>query len=158
MVKSGLIIGAITLVIGLGLSLLSPICTVCCVPLLGGLAGYLAGVFDKPGDNNAALKSGALAGAIGGAGGLLGQLIGGAINSTIMGAEGAADFLGQLGVPVPPEFADTYWLSVITSTCCFSLLDLFLMAALGAVGGLVWWQISGKKASEMIIDQPHNFS
>jgi hypothetical protein len=157
MVKSGLILGAITLVLAIGLSLLSPLCTVCCVPLLGGIAGYLAGNFDKPTDNGSALKSGALAGAIGGAGALLGQIIGGTINSTMMGAEGAADFLQQFGLPTPPDFSETYWISIVSSTCCFSLLDLLLMSALGAVGGLIWWQYNGQRAANMVIDQPPNY-
>ena len=153
MYKSGLIFGAIMLILGFGLALLSPICTVCMAPLIGALAGYLAGVFDKPVDNVEALKAGLIAGAIGGVGALLGQLIGASVNTAIMGAEGAADLAYELGLPVGSGFEDVYLTSMIGSTCCFSLVDILSMALLGMLGGLLWWQFSGKKMAQLVIQK-----
>lgn len=66
MLKSGLIVGAVMLVLGTTFGFLFPLCVSCLAIFAGVGAGYLAGVFDKPGDQGSAAKSGASAGAIGG--------------------------------------------------------------------------------------------
>lgn len=149
MLKSGLIVGAVALVIAIGGSLVSPICVPCLALFLGLGAGYLAGVFDKPYDSGASTKSGAAAGAIGGVGALLGHMVGAALNSVIMGPQAAADMLEQFGLPAGDLAGGGvgYWAGVIGSTCCFGLLDVALMAGLGALGGLLWWQVTGKESA-----------
>ena len=147
MLKSGLIAGGVTFVLALGFTLLSPLCVPCLAFFLGLGAGYLAGVFDKPLDNGSSAKSGAGAGAIGGVGAIIGQMVGALLNAVIVGPERAARMLEQLGLPMatPDSFGSGYWIGVIGSGCCFGLLDVALMAGLGALGGLLWWQISGKQ-------------
>jgi hypothetical protein len=147
MLKSGLIAGAVTFILALGFTLLSPLCVPCLALFLGLGAGYLAGVFDKPLDNGSSAKSGAGAGALGGVGAIIGQMVGALLNAVIVGPEKAAEMLEQLGLPVatPGGFGSGYWIGVIGSGCCFGLLDVALMAGLGALGGLLWWQISGKQ-------------
>jgi hypothetical protein len=143
MLKSGLIFGVVALFLSAGAALLSPLCVPCCLALFLGLgAGFVAGVFDKPGDNNTATKSGALSGAIGGVGALVGQSIGAVINGALVGPEGTARILEQLGLP-----SGGYWAGLFASGCCLGILDIALMAGLGALGGILWWQISGKKAA-----------
>lgn len=146
MLKSGFIFGVVALLLAAGASLLSPFCVPCCLALFLGLgAGFVAGVFDKPGDNGTATKSGALSGVIGGVGALVGQLIGAVINGALVGPEGAARILEQLGLPSSGS-AGGYWVGLFASGCCLGILDIALMAGLGALGGILWWQISGKKA------------
>ena len=146
MLKAGLITGLLAIVVAVVATYFSPLCTPCAVLFLGALAGYLAGVFDKPSMNNAATKTGALAGAIGGIGAIIGQLIGTAINGYFMGPEGAAEFGRTLGLPASgsPGFEGGYWMGLISGAVCFSILDLLTMAGFGALGGILWWQISGK--------------
>lgn len=151
MLKSGLIIGIVAFVIGVAITLLSPLCVPCLAIFLGLAAGGLTGVFDKPLDNRAAAKSGALAGGIGGIGAVLGQMTGAGINSVLVGPEAAQQVLRQFGMPVPTagDFGAAYYLGVFSSACCIGLLDLALMAGLGAVGGLLWWQMTGQKRTTL---------
>jgi hypothetical protein len=144
--KSGLIFGGLALVLGTASVLLSPVCLPCLAIFFGLGAGYLAGVFDKPVENRAATKLGTIAGAIGGVGALLGQLIGSAIKSSMMGPEKFASLLHQLGVPIssPGRVAASYYGGLVGITCCAGVLDVALMAGFGALGGLLWWQFSGK--------------
>jgi hypothetical protein len=70
MLKSGLIVGAVMLVLSLGGSLITPLCVPCLALIVGIGAGYLAGTFDKPLASGASAQVGAGAGAIAGVGAL----------------------------------------------------------------------------------------
>jgi hypothetical protein len=147
MLKSGLIFGVVALLFSAGAALLSPLCVPCLALFLGLGAGFVAGVFDKPADNGGATKLGAQSGVIGGVGALIGQCIGAVINGVLIGSEGAARMLEQLGIPNSGSSASGYWVGLFASGCCLGILDIALMAGLGALGGILWWQISGKKAT-----------
>lgn len=159
MLKSGLIIGGVMLVLAIGGSLLSPLC-VPCLALFAGLgAGYLAGMFDKPGLQNTTVRSGASAGAIGGVGALIGQFIGGGINAVMVGPEGAQQLLQQLS----PELAGSsdptfYYAGVFGLACCVGLFNVGLMAGLGALGGMLWWNMTGKNQAGGMSAPPPSFS
>lgn len=143
MLKSGLIIGLVTLIFAGGASLITPLC-VPCLALLGGLGtGYLAGSFDKPLDSGASTRKGAGAGAIAGVGALGGHLLGGGINAALVGPQGAADLMNTLGLPATTD-PTTYYTSVIGGSFCFGLMEIALMAGLGALGGLLWYQHTNK--------------
>ena len=148
MYRSGLILGVVALLVAAGATLLSPLCTPCAAVFLGLGAGFLAGVFDKPSNNNATVKTGAISGAVGGVGAILGQVIGTVLNGMLVGPERMQQLNQQLGLPfggaVPHQ---TYWLGLVGGGLCFSLLDILLMAGFGALGGLLWWQITGKNAT-----------
>lgn len=144
MSKSGLIMAAVALVLAIGGTVISPLCTPCIALLLGAGAGYLAGVFDKPVEKSAATKSGALAGLIGGVGAFLGQVGGSIINGVMVGPEGAEQLMRQLGVPAGGDIGPGYWVGLILSTICFGLINLGLMAGTGALGGMLWHQTNKK--------------
>jgi hypothetical protein len=146
MLKSGLIIGVVMLVLTIGVALITPLCVPCLALLAGAGAGYLASVFDKPSASGASAQTGAGAGAIGGVGALIGHLAGGVANVILVGPEGAADLLQGLGLPT--SSAPTgYYAGTIGGTCCFGLVEVLLMAGLGALGGLLWYQIAGKNVT-----------
>jgi hypothetical protein len=147
MVKSGLIIGILAFFSGLGITLLLPLCVPCAAIFLGLAAGGLAGVFDMPLNTGAAAKTGALAGVIGGIGAILGQMIGAGVNAALVGPEQTQQLLRQFGMPVPSgvDYGAAYYFGAFGSACCIGLFNLLLMAGLGAVGGLLWWQIAGQK-------------
>lgn len=147
MLKSSLIIGVAAFLLGTGIALLSPLCVPCVAIFLGLAAGGLAGVFDKPLSSSASAKGGALAGAIGGIGAILGQMAGAGVNAVLVGPEGAQAFMQQFGMPLPSSgnFGAAYYFGVFGSACCVGLLDIALIAGLGAVGGLFWWQMAGQK-------------
>ena len=156
MYKSGIILGIVALIVAVVLTLLSPLCPPCAAVFMGLGAGFLAGVFDKPMDNGASAKAGAIAGGIGGIGALLGQAIGAALNAMLLGPEGTAQLLQQFGFDVGSNQAAAtsgYWIGVVGSAACFGFLDIALMAGLGALGGLLWWQMTGKNSvSGPVID------
>ncbi len=158
MFKSGLIVAAIALVLGFGLTLLSPVCTPCVGALLGLLAGYLAGVFDKPMDSFGSTRAGAGGGLVASIGVILGLIFGAVANSMLVGPEGAQQLLNSFGAPsaYSPAVMPGYYFGLIGSAIFFSLINVMMMVALGALGGRVWWQISGKNSRQEpdIVDLP----
>ena len=147
MIKAGLILGGVMLVLGIGGSLVTPLC-VPCIALMAGIgAGYLAGVYEKPATSGGTAKSGAVAGTIGGVGALIGQIIGGIINAIIVGPEGLAEIIQMLDLPVSAAPPTAAYIGFIGGGFCFGILDILLMAGLGALGGILWYQITGKNAN-----------
>ena len=146
MIKSGMIGAAVSLILVVGLALLSPICVPCAALFLGLGVGFLAGVLDKPADGRGSAKAGAVAGVISGIGAALGQLIGAGLNSLLVGPEDAARMLQQLGVETVGSAGVGlgYWAGIVVSGLCFSFLDVALMAGMGALGGLAWMGIMGQ--------------
>jgi hypothetical protein len=147
MVKAGIIAAVVALVLAIGGSLFMGICVPCISIFIGVAAGYLACHYEPAGDNGSAAKSGAIAGAIGGIGALLGQAIGSVITGVTAGPEAGMDMMRQFGwemptdVPIPDAY---FWIGVVGGGCCIGVFDLLLMAGLGAVGGILWWQFTGK--------------
>ncbi|MBN2390559.1 MAG: hypothetical protein JXR84_07545 [Anaerolineae bacterium] len=146
MIKAGLILGAVMLVLGIGGSLLSPICVPCLAVMAGVGAGYLAGVWEKPLTSGGSAKVGAIAGAIGGAGALLGQIIGGILNAILVDPQQMMRMMEQFGLPTTYD-SNFLYIAQIGGGVCFGLLDIVLMAGLGALGGILWQQIGGKNAT-----------
>lgn len=147
MLKSGLMLGVVTLIFAGGASLITPLC-VPCLALLAGLgAGYLAGLFDKPLDPGMSAQKGAGSGAVAGVGALGGHLLGGGINAALVGPQGAADLMSALGLPATTD-PTTYYISVIGGSFCFGLIEVALMAGVGALGGLLWHQLAGKNSHQ----------
>jgi hypothetical protein len=145
MYKSGLILGALALFVAAGATIISPVCVPCLVVFLGLGAGYLAGVFDKPNTSDGAAKAGAIGGALGGLGAIIGQAAGAAINSVMIGPQRAQQLYQVFGIPSSgPGFTQSYWLGVVGSTVCISLIDVLVMAAFGTLGAYIWWQSAGK--------------
>ncbi len=144
MLKSGLIVGGVSFLLAVLVgAIASPLCGFC-VGIVAGLgAGYLAGLFDKPAESSASTKAGAGAGAIAGIGGLIGLIIAGVINAIVVGPEGAAQVLQSFGLQSTAD-PTTYYASAIGMPCCIGLFNIALMAGLGALGGMLWYQTAGK--------------
>ncbi|MBN2147018.1 MAG: hypothetical protein JW726_06500 [Anaerolineales bacterium] len=146
MIKSGLIIGVVAAIFALiaGVTV-SPWCGICTGLLTGLAAGYLAGLFAKPTISSEATKSGAIAGAIAGGVSIIGSLIASAINAATLDPADLAAIAEMLGVEMSTD-ATTIWVGQLVSGCCTGLLNVLLGAGIGAAGGALWYQISGKKA------------
>ncbi len=142
MVKSGLIVGGISVILNLGIALFFPACSICVGILMGLLVGYLAGVFDLPLTSGDCARSGVGAGGIAGAIGLLGNLIGGVINAAVLSPSGNQMINDLLGLP--PSDPATIWGGQLGVACCIGLVNVVLMMGLGAGGGVLWYQITGK--------------
>jgi hypothetical protein len=148
MKKSALIAGVVAFLFSLGAAIgISPLCVPCLTLLFGLLAGYLAGLFDKPAEQSRSTRAGALAGLLGSVGMLLGQIAGAITNGIMIGPEGTARMLVQMGLPAggPAQVAEFYWPVLAASTACLLVFDAALMAGFGALGGLLWWQMRGNK-------------
>jgi hypothetical protein len=146
MYKSGLIFGAVMLVAGLVITLFLPYCVPCVALVIGLIAGYVGGVYGKPSDQPQATKSGAITGAIAGVGVILGEMIGAVINSVMVKPDQINQILKQFGFSTGTQLTTgQYWAAQLGVNCCLSLFSVALMAGLGAVGGLLWWNYNGKK-------------
>ncbi len=147
MVRSGLILGGVMLVVGGFLAFLFPLCVPCLALVVGAGAGYLAGQWERPGDNSRAIQRGAGSGAIAGVGAWLGHIFGGLGSAAFVGPEGSVEMLRNLGVDLGAAGAvdpTMYYVSATLTGCCFGLVEVALMAGLGAVGGILWWNMTGK--------------
>ncbi len=147
MVRSGLILGGVMLIVGGILALLFPLCVPCLALVAGAGAGYLAGMWDKPLNNSLSIQRGAGAGAIAGLGALLGHIFGGLGAAAFIGPEGSMDMLRQFGFDLGAtgDVSPTmFYVSAGFTSCCFGLFEVALMAALGALGGILWWNMTGK--------------
>ncbi|MGH2521762.1 MAG: hypothetical protein ACRDH2_04580, partial [Anaerolineales bacterium] len=51
-----------------------------------------------------------------------------------------------LDIGQSPDVA-TYFASSTVFACCIGVFDVLLMAGLGALGGLLWYQIVGQKGT-----------
>lgn len=144
MTKVGLITAGVMFILSIGITLLSPLCLPCIAIIAGLVAGYLAGVVDHPPARSMVTGPGALSGLFAGLGMLLGQMAGSALNTAIVGPQGATEMLKQLGVPTGAGTEAGYYGGVLASVCCIGLLNIGLAAGLGALGSLLWWEITGK--------------
>ena len=79
---------------------------------------------------------------------MLGQIIGGVINSFMGSPQDYAVMMEQLGMPFNEA---GYWAGRVASVCCGGIFDVLLMAGLGALGGLLWWQFSGKNSANSAV-------
>jgi len=148
MLKSGLIIGAVSFIIVLGFAVVvTPLCVPCIGIFLGLAAGYFAGVFDKPGNSNDSIKKGAGAGAIAGAIGFLGGLVGAVINGVLVNPANSEALLRNFGISGLTINQAQIWASQFGAAFCLGLFDILWMAILGLAGGALWYQISGKYPS-----------
>jgi hypothetical protein len=146
MYKSGLIFGAVMFVLALVITLILPYCVPCAALLVGLAAGYVAGVYLKPAEQNLATRSGAIAGAVAGIGVILGEMIGAVINGATVGPEKIMQIFQQFGINTGFQMTTTeYWASQLGINFCISLVSVILMAGLGALGGLIWWNSKGKQ-------------
>ena len=142
MIKAGLIGIFVSLIYVTSLTLLSPFCALCFAPFLGIGVGYLAAWFDKPQTTKASTISGTIAAAITGVGAFIGQMLA-AIISTILitNLEQLPALMEQFGLG---EFAITdtneYWQATLSMTSLCGLLTWGIIIALGAAGGMLWYQ------------------
>jgi hypothetical protein len=137
MLKSGIIFGIIGVVLALGVSvLITPLCSICFAVLLGLGAGYVAGIFDRP-LSGEAVKRGAGAGALAGGLMIFGQLIAGGINAGFMTSDPDLLLLNEM-LGLPPADPSMVWVGAVVGACCLGLLNVGILAALGAAGGAIW--------------------
>jgi hypothetical protein len=143
--KAGLIGAAVGFVLAIIAAVVFPLaCNPCAALLIGLAAGALAGVFEKPFTSGSSAGEGAKAGAIATAGNLLGQMVGAVINVLVVGPATGAEIARQLGLPASASFSSEYYLGAFGGNCLCGLLGVALGAGLGALGGMLWFQISGK--------------
>ena len=142
MVKAGLIGAAAGFIYVMSLTLLSPFCTICFTPLLGLGVGYLAGWFDAPQKTEVSLYRGGIAGSIAGLAVVVGQMLATVVNAILVtNSDQLPLLLQEFGLS---EFvisdSNQYWQATLTVNSMCSLFNLLLISALGAIGGMIWFQ------------------
>jgi hypothetical protein len=146
MKKTALIFGICSFFLFLVLTVILACLTPCLALLLGGGAGWLAAYWTKPRDPNSAAITGAQAGALSGIGALLGQAVGGLVQSQFVTPDMLAqvtefyESLGFEGVTVPLD--STFFGTLIGGQACCGLLNLGLMAGLGALAAFLHFRYS----------------
>jgi hypothetical protein len=145
MIKSGLIVGAAAFVLIFGNTLIHPFCAPCMGLFPGLAAGYLAGVFDKPINSGESIKKGGIAGAIAAVLGIIGGLIAAVVNTTYVNAANIESINRALGIPNYNLSHSDILIYQIFFSVCVGIINIDCMAVLGAAGGALWYQISGKK-------------
>jgi hypothetical protein len=151
MVKSGLIFGAVALVLILGSTLIHPLCAPCVGLFIGLAAGYVAGVFDKPINSGESIRKGGIAGAIAGALGFVGGFIGGVINGAVVNPSSVEAFTKLFGISNFNITQAEIWIYQLVFAVCVGLFNVIWMAILGVVGGALWYQIKGKNQTMMVL-------
>ncbi|HXV98789.1 MAG TPA: hypothetical protein VEC93_10225 [Anaerolineae bacterium] len=145
MIKAGLLGAMLGFIYVMSLTLVSPFCTLCITPLLGLGIGYLASRFDKPLKLETSLSSGGIAGGMSGCGALVGQMLATVVNGILVtNWEELPAFIRDLGLSQFPN-TNEYWQTTLTANSFCSVLNLAIIAGLGAVGGLIWFQRQNKK-------------
>jgi hypothetical protein len=147
MLKAGGIGAAAGFVIALILTLITPLCDPCAALFVGLGVGVLAAFWERPATGGDGALKGAEAGAIATAGSLLGQMVGAVLNGIIVGPERTAQLIRQFGLPVEYPSPAQYWVYLLVGNCCCALGGVLLGAGLGAVGGLIGYQIWGRSMS-----------
>jgi MFS family permease len=146
-IKAGLLGAVVGFVYVMSLTLISPFCTLCITPLLGFGVGYLAGWFDTPEKSEASLYRGSVAGGITGFGVVVGQMLATVVNAILVtNWEQLPELAQSFGLS---EFmmtdGDQYWQITLTTNSVCSLFNLLIIAGLGAIGGLIWFQRQDKR-------------
>jgi hypothetical protein len=145
MVKSGLILGAISFVLVLGFAvLITPFCAPCLGLVLGLAAGYYAGVIDKPSNSGESIRKGGIAGVIAGALGFVGGFIGAVINGSVLNPSSVEAFTKVFGISNYTISQGEIWIYQLVLALCVGLFNVVWMGILGIAGGAIWYQISGK--------------
>ncbi len=126
----------------------SLICVPCIALVLGAVAGYFACRTERPADQNGATRLGATAGGLAGLGTLIGSVVGGFTGAALLGPQGAESMTESiarsLGVTLPQASVSpvTYYASALGSSACCGVVEIFIMALLGALAGMVWFRQS----------------
>ena len=124
----------------------SQICVPCIALVLGAAVGYLACRLERPADQNGATRLGATAGGLAGAGTLVGNVVGGAIGAYLLGPAGAQNLTESiarsLGITVPQSAISpvSYYASALGTSACCGVVEIFIMALLGALAGMIWFR------------------
>jgi hypothetical protein len=119
----------------------SQICIPCIAVVLGAAAGYFACLSMRPADQGSATRLGATTGALAGIGTLLGSMAGGLIGAIRIGPAGVESILQGLGVALPnvPVSPVTFYGVAVGEAACFGVVEVFIMALLGALAAMVWF-------------------
>jgi hypothetical protein len=142
MLKAGCMGAGLGFIYIMGLTLLSPLCTLCLTPLLGLSVGYTAGWFDQPARVETSLSKGIVAGGFTGLGVILGQLAAAVVNGILVtNSRELTKMINELGFSqaVITNPGD-YWQATLLINSFCGVLNLALLVGLGALGGVIWFQ------------------
>ena len=142
--KYGLIVGAVSLIIVVPISLLVGICGPFVSVIGGAVAGFLTAHFGNINIKKIGAQQGALAGLVTGGFTFIGQIVGGILVLTWIQATDAQLLVGEAPTFNSPATEQMIYLaSGIGAGACFGLIGLGVAAGFGALAGYL-----GTKAVE----------
>jgi hypothetical protein len=147
MIKAGLIGAFVAVIYVMGLTLISPFCTICLTPLLGFGVGYLASQFARPLRHETAITTAATAGVMTGVGAMIGQMLASMVNAVLVtNSEELPMLFKELGLTqlVMLESSE-YWQTTIFMNSFCSILNLAIIVGLAVSGSLYWMQRHHKR-------------
>jgi len=144
--KFGLLVGGVSTLIIIPVSILLGICGPFISLLGGSAAGFLTAFFGKESDKRTGAQHGGIAGAITGGFTLVGQLMGGLLILTFIQVTNTPLLIGT----VPNESAPVaekilYYASGMGVGLCFGLIGIVLAVAAGALAGYLTTKDPGGK-------------
>jgi hypothetical protein len=145
--KAGLIMGGVMVILAAVLGFVFPLIVPCLALFVGAGAGYLGASYVRPATAGLASRAGAGAGAIAGVGAIVGHILSG-VASAISGGPGAtAALIERFGPSTDVSSPMAYYSAAIGFGCCFGLVELVLMTALGSLGDMLWSRMAGRADS-----------
>jgi hypothetical protein len=138
-------IGVVMVLVAAVLGYLLPWAVPCVALLAGVLAGYLGARALQPATIGLAARTGTGAGALAGLGALLGHVFSGVAAISLAGPIPAAALIERFGPSVDATSPASYYATALAFACCAGLVEVVLMAALGAVGGIVWHRATQRR-------------
>jgi hypothetical protein len=134
--KYGLIVGVVSFVVILPVSILFGICGPFVSVIGGAVAGYLTAHFGKFSVKQTGAKQGALAGLVTGGFTLIGQIVSGLVALFMAQSTAMESIMGSIPNTTDPAVTQTvYYFSGIIAGGCFGLIGLGLAAGFGALLG-----------------------
>ena len=134
--KYGLIVGAISLIVIIPLSVIMGICGPVVSVIGGAVAGFLTAHYGNISVKNTGAKQGALAGLVAGAFTFVGQIVGGILALILIQATEASVLIGEAPTFNSPASEQMlFFVGGIGAGSCFGLIGLGVAAGFGALAG-----------------------
>ena len=137
--------GDVMVILAAVLGFVFPLIVPCLALFVGAGAGYLGASYVRPA--TAGLASRAGAGAIAVVGAIVGHILSGVASAISGGPGAAAALIERFGPSTDVSSPMAYYSAAIGFGCCFGLVELVLMTALGSLGGMLWSRMAGRADS-----------
>jgi hypothetical protein len=148
MIKAGVVGAFFAVIYVMGVTLISPFCTICLTPFLGFGIGYLASRFTRPQRHEAAITTAVTAGIMTGIGAMIGQMLAAMVNAVLVtNSEELPALFEELGLTQLIMLnSSEYWQTTMFMNSFCSVLNLAIIVGLAISGSMYWVQRNHKRS------------